>query len=201
MSAFEKAHEISDNVEDNIKKEISQSEITIHFEPSWEQVPRDSKINEIVSAINGVKGVHNVSSYSSEGKIFVSLHVMVDREINLESAHKISEIIEDKIQRDIPETEHVTTHLEPFVTIPPKLKIEGGHYEEKISELLEEYQEIKKIGRIVTFHFKDILKIEIDCSFDRKLSIEKVHDLTTNIERKIRKNFNNAIITIHPEPN
>lgn len=198
--SFDKAHEISDRVEENIKKELSNSKITIHFEPSWSQVPRDSKINEIASSFEGVKGVHNISSYSSGGKIFVSLHVMVDRGINLEAAHKISELIEDKIQEEVDGTEHVTIHLEPFVTVPSQLKIEGSQTEEKIRKILSEHSEIKKIGRIVTFHFKDILKMEIDCSFDRNLSIEKVHDLTSHIERKIRDNFKNAIITIHPEP-
>jgi divalent metal cation (Fe/Co/Zn/Cd) transporter len=31
-TSFDKAHEISNRVENNIKKEISNSEITIHFE-------------------------------------------------------------------------------------------------------------------------------------------------------------------------
>ena len=71
---------------------------------------------------------------------------------------------------------------------------------EEVQQLIKEYTEIKKIGRVVTFNFKDIVKIDIDCSFDKNLSIEKVHDLTSEIERKIHDNFKNAIITIHPEP-
>ena len=122
------------------------------------------------------------------------------------------ERIESNIQREneqmpddtevdnIPEIEHATIHLEPFVTVPENFDLEDKVTEEKIKIILEKYPEIKKIGRIVTFHFKDILKMEIDCSFDRNLSIEKVHDLTSNIERTIRSNFKNAIITIHPEP-
>ncbi len=39
---------------------------------------------------------------------------MVNREINLMSAHRISEIIEEKIQKEIPEVTHATIHLEPF---------------------------------------------------------------------------------------
>ncbi|WKT58791.1 cation transporter dimerization domain-containing protein [Candidatus Nitrosotenuis chungbukensis] len=38
--SFERAHEISDAVEKNIKKEITNSEITIHFEPSSEGCPK-----------------------------------------------------------------------------------------------------------------------------------------------------------------
>jgi len=198
--SFDKAHEISNNVETNIKNKIPNAAITIHFEPNWKGVPRNSKVNDIVSSIDGVKEVHNISSYSSEGRVYLSLHVMVDQKINLNSAHKISEIIEEKIQREIPETEHVTIHLEPFVTIPKNLKVESKKTGEQINKLLNEFEEIKKIGRIVTLNFKDVLKIDIDISFEKNLSIEEVHDLTSQIERKIRNKFKNTIITIHPEP-
>lgn len=198
--SFDKAHEISVQTEKNIKEKISNCKTFIHFEPSWQTVPQESKINDIALAVDGVKGVHNISSYSSEGKIYVSLHVMVDREKNLEDAHKISENIEEKIQKSLPEIYHVIIHLEPFVTIPEKLKLGGKLTEERISALLEEYSEIKKIGRVVLLQYRNIQKIDIDCSFDSNLSIEKVHDLTSQIEKKIRSQFKNAIITIHPEP-
>ena len=90
--------------------------------------------------------------------------------------------------------------MEPYVTVPNNLKVEGKKTEERIKNILNEYEEIKKIGRIITLNFKDMLKIDIDISFDKTLSIEKVHDLTSQIERKIRSSFKNSIITIHPEP-
>lgn len=198
--SFDKAHEISALAEKNIKNQISNCKTLVRFEPSWQDVPQESKINDIAAGVDGVRGVHNISSYSSEGKIYVSLHVMVDREKNLEDAHKISEIIENKIQKNMPEIYHVTIHLEPFVTIPEKLQEGGKTTEERITSMLEEYSEIKKIGRVILLQYKNIQKIDIDCSFDSNLSIEKVHDLTSQIERKIRSRFKNAIITIHPEP-
>lgn len=197
--SFDKAHLISDEVEKNIQNEIKNCAVTIHFEPTWENIPRDSKISEIASSIRGVKEVHNVNSYNSEGKMFVNLHVMVDGEINLEEAHKISDQIESQIKKEIPEIEHITIHLEPFVTVPKNFHQEKST-EEKIRDILSQYSEIKKVSRVVTLHFKNIVKIEIDCSFDKNLSIEKVHDLTSKIEQKIRNYFKNSIITIHPEP-
>ncbi|MGD8707763.1 MAG: cation diffusion facilitator family transporter [Nitrosopumilaceae archaeon] len=199
-TSFDKAHEISNRVEKNIKKEISNCEITIHFEPTWENVPLDAKIFDIAKNIPGVKGVHNVSTHKSKGKTFSNLHVMVDREINLYSAHKISEIVEEKIQKSIPGIEHVTIHLEPFLTVPENFNREDKATEREIREILKKYPEIKQIGRIVSLNFENILKIDIDCSFDRYLSIEKVHDLTSEIEQLIRAEINNAVITIHPEP-
>ena len=197
--SFDRAHEISSKVEDNIKKSVPNSETTVHFEPDWQSVPRDSKIYEIASRVPGVKGVHNVNHHISDGTVFASLHVMVDREMSLDEAHRISEIIEDKIKQSLKEVEHTTIHLEPYIAIPEDLK---GYKtsDEKITRLIRMYPEVKKIGRIVTLSFDTMSKIDINCSFDKSLSIEKVHDIISKIEQDIRGNFKNSVITIHPEP-
>ena len=200
-TSFDKAHKISRDVEKNIKNKIPNSSNTIHFEPNWKDVPLDAKIIDIAKTVDGVKEVHNVSTHKTKGKTYSDLHVMVDKEINLLSAHKISEIVEQKIQKKVPEIEHATIHLEPFVTIPDNFNLEDTKTERKIATILEKYPEIKKVGRIVSLNFKNILKIDIDCSFDKELSIEKVHDLTSEIEQIIRVEIKNAVITIHPEPN
>lgn len=199
-TSFENAHEISSNVEKNIINKIPNAAITIHFEPNWENVPLDAKILDIAKSVEGVKGVHNVITHNSKRKIFANLHVMVDREINLYSAHKISELVEEKIQRSIPNIEHVTIHLEPFLNVPENFNIRDKETERKIRVILEKYEQIKKIGRIISLNFENILKIDIDCSFDKELSIEKVHDLTSEIEHVIRTEIQDAVITIHPEP-
>ena len=199
-TSFDRAHEISSMTENNIKNKMPNAAITIHFEPDWKNVPLNAKINDIAKSVNGVKEVHNIISHKTRGKTYSNLHVMVDREINLYSAHKISEEIEQKIQENIPEIEHVTIHLEPFLAVPINLNIEDKITEEKIREILKKYTEIKKIGRIVSLNFENILKIDIDCSFDKESSIEKVHDMTSEIEHVIRSQIKNAVITIHPEP-
>lgn len=199
-TSFEQAHNISSKVENNIKMKIPNAAITIHFEPNWENVPIDAKIYEIVNDIEGVRGVHNIISHKTNGTIFANLHVMVDREMNLDSAHKISEIVEQKIQKKLPKIEHVTVHLEPFVTVPENFNIENKETEKQIRNILDAYVEVKEIGRIISLNFEDIQKIDIDCSFDKELSIEKVHDLTSEIEHVIRMKIKNAVITIHPEP-
>ena len=200
-TSFDKAHEVSDSVERNIKIKIPNASTTIHFEPNWKEVPTDAKILEIAKSVEGVKGVHNVNTHKTKGKTYSNLHVMVDREINLLSAHKISEVIEQKIHEQIPDITHATIHLEPFVTVPENFNVEDIETEEKIKTILEKYPDIKKIGRILSLKFENILKIDIDCSFDKELSIEKVHDLTSEIEHVIRMEIKNSVITIHPEPN
>lgn len=197
--SFDRAHEISSAVERNIKDHIANSEITVHFEPSWKNVPNESKIYDIASSVAGVKGIHNVSQHTSNEMTFVSLHAMVDRQMSLDDAHRISEIIEEKIRHALPEIQHITIHLEPHIAIPKDLKLQGTN-DEKIIQLLKQHSEVKEIGTIVTLNFDELVKIDIDCSFDKNLSIEQVHDLTSQIEQDIRNNFKNSVITIHPEP-
>ncbi len=199
-ATFDQAHEISNNVEKNIKNSIANSKVTVHFEPTWKDVPLDYKISHIASSVKSVEEVHNVNSSLSKEGLFISLHVMVNKNMHLEEAHKVSDEIEDHLRNAIPNINHITIHLEPHVVIPQSLPVEDLTLEEQISKIIKEYPVVKRIGRVITFQLQDIFKVDIDCSFDGSLSIEKVHDMASEIEHKIRSQIKNAIITIHPEP-
>ena len=199
-ASFEEAHKISSDVEKNIKRSIANSNVTVHFEPTWKDVPADYKIGHVASAVKGVEGIHNVNSTTSSEGLFISLHVMVDRNMHLEEAHKISDAIEAQIRNTVPNINHITIHLEPYVAIPKSLPVEDLSIEEQITKIIKEYPSVKKIGRVITFQLQNIFKIDIDCSFDGNLSVERVHDIVSEIEYKIKNQIKNAVITIHPEP-
>ncbi len=199
-ASFDDAHKISSTVESNIKKKIPNAAITVHFEPSWKDVPVDSKVYNIAKNVSGVRNVHNVSTHRIEGRTYANLHVMVDSGINLASAHKISETVEQRIQHIIKDVEHVTVHLEPFTTLPKNFQSEDKNSTEEIKSILEQYHNIKKIGRIVSLNFGGVLKIDIDCSFEKYTLIEDIHDMISEIEHDIRAQIKNSVVTIHPEP-
>ncbi len=199
-ASFEEAHKISSDVEKNIKNSIANSNVTVHFEPTWKDVPIDYKVNSVASAVKGVEGIHKVNSSSSTEGLFISLHVMVARNMPLEEAHKISDEIEVQLRSVVPNINHITIHLEPHVSIPKSLPVEDLTIEEQITKIIKEYPAVKKIGRVITFQLQDIFKVDIDCSFDGNLSIERVHDIVSEIEYKIKNQIKNAVITIHPEP-
>jgi len=121
--------------------------------------------------------------------------------MSLEEAHKVSDDIEKQVRSAVSNINHITVHLEPYVSIPKTPPIEDLTIEEQITKTIKEYPSVKKIGRVITLQLQDIFKIDIDCSFEGNLSIERVHDITSEIEHKIRSQIKNAIVTIHPEPN
>ena len=199
-ASFDEAHKISSNVEKNIINSISNAKVTVHFEPTWKDAPLDAKINNIASSVKRVEGVHNINSSTSKEGIFISLHVLVDKNMSLEEAHKVSDDIEKQIRSAVSNINHITVHLEPYVSIPKTLPVEDLTIEEQIAKTIKEYPSVKKIGRVITLQLQDVFKVDIDCSFEGNLSIERVHDITTEIEYKIRSQIKNAIVTIHPEP-
>ncbi|MGI0045654.1 MAG: cation-efflux pump [Nitrosotalea sp.] len=199
-SSFEEAHKISANVEKNIKATISNSKVTVHFEPTWKDVPIDYVVNNVASTVQGVADIHNTSYSTTKDGVFISLHVMVDRNMSLEDAHVVSDEIEDQIKKSVDNVNHITIHLEPYVSIPKSVPVEDLTIEEQVANIIKEYPGVKKIGRVITFQLQDIFKVDIDCSFDGKLTIERVHDIVSEIEYKIKNQIKNAIVTIHPEP-
>jgi cation diffusion facilitator family transporter len=199
-SSFEQAHKISANVEKNIKDSIANSKVTVHFEPTWKDTPLDYTINNLASSIKGVAGIHNINYSTTAEGIFISLHVMVDRNMSLQDAHKVSDEIEEQIKKSVGNVNHITIHLEPYVSIPQSIPVEDLTIEEQVANIIKEYPSVKKIGRVITFQLQNIYKVDIDCSFDGNLTIEQVHDIVSEIEYKIKNQIKNAIVTIHPEP-
>ncbi len=200
-STFEEAHRISADVEKNIKQSIANSKVTVHFEPSWKEVPIDYLVHNAASAVGGVAGIHNISHSTAKEGVFISLHVMVDRNMSLVDAHKVSDEIESRIKNSVENVNHITIHLEPYVSIPQSAPVEDLTIEERVTAIIRGYPNVKKIGRVITFQLQDVFKVDIDCSFDGSLTIEEVHDIISEIENKIKTEIKNAIVTIHPEPN
>jgi len=125
---------------------------------------------------------------------------MVDRNMSLEDAHKVSDEIENQIRKSVSNVNHITIHLEPYVSIPKIIPVEDLTIEEQVANIIKEYPKVKKIGRVITFQLQDIFKVDIDCSFEKNLTVEEVHDIVSEIENKIKNQIKNAIVTIHPEP-
>jgi cation diffusion facilitator family transporter len=199
-STFEEAHKISVNVEKNIKDSIANSKVTVHFEPTWKDVQPEYVINNVASSVKGVAGIHNISYSTTKDGVFISLHVMVDRNMSLEDAHKVSDEIEEQVKKSVEKVNHITIHLEPYVSIPQSVPVEDVTIEEQVTNIIKEYPTVKKIGRVITFQLQDIYKVDVDCSFAKNLTIEQVHDIVSEIEFKIKNQIKNAIVTIHPEP-
>src|SRR5207245_7543467 len=112
--------------------------------------------------------------------------VISERKIELEEGNKISNEIENQIRKSVSNVNHITIHLEPYVSIPKIIPVEDLTIEEQVANIIKEYPKVKKIGRVITFQLQDVFKVDIDCSFEKNLTVEEVHDIVYEIENKIK---------------
>lgn len=205
--SFEKAHKITTAVENNLYQEMDKNlQVTVHFEPNKEKdIPLESIIETIVKEVNGVKGVHNVliGRRKDTDKIYVSLHVQVDKAISLINAHKIANKVEESIKNHRCEIEDVVVHLEPIHSTITKLEcIKDLLINKTIEDIVLSHDQIKDVRDIIIFMTNEnILKIDIYCIFkDNNDTIEYNHKIVSEIENKIHTKYRDSIVTIHSEP-
>ncbi len=210
--SFEKAHEISAQVEKNIASSLARTgnaveSITVHFEPIYSpDLPLESIIERAAARVAGVKGVHNiiVSRVKNTDTLEVSLHIQVNRSATLSEAHAIADSVEESIKKQVRDAADVTVHLEPLMPeVAGVQPVSDTGMHDSIRQIVLASGEIKKVGRIATFRTdEDTLKIDVDIGFstERPATIEQVHELVSEIEDRIRQKYPGSIVTIHAEP-
>jgi cation diffusion facilitator family transporter len=70
-------------------------------------------IRDIVNGIEGILGCHDIRSRGSVNSAYLDLHVLVDRNMSTENAHRIADSIEETIKEKFPSVADVIVHVEP----------------------------------------------------------------------------------------
>jgi len=196
----EEAHELASRIEERIKSSLGNADISIHTEPAQTEMPTEKLIERLAMGTEGVKGVHEIDTAYSDGKLYIILNVYVDSTLSVKDADGIAHKIEEKIGKSIREIENVTVHLEPESI----RKLKGPMANE--DEILKVVHAITGLGKqaprikkVVTYVADKKRYINIDCSFPNRVSVEEAHKIASEIEEKVKKHFVETIVTVHTE--
>ena len=195
------AHDVASHIESSITRLFGDTSVTVHIEPVGTDSSIDKHIESLAAKVEGVKGIHNLSSAYSEGRLYITLHALVDPQLSIEQAHYIAERIEADLAGQIAEIENVTVHIEPYEQrIRRELTIGDAEVGRAIREITKAHPNIRSVKRVVTYVSQQKIHINIDCLFDKETSVEDMHDTVSRVEAEIEKRFGEAIVTIHGEP-
>jgi len=195
------AHNVASKIESTIQRSHGDSAVTVHIEPEGGEAPMEKQIETLATSIEGVKGVHNMSNVYSKGKLFITLHAMVDPAMPLEKAHIIAEEIEQNLKLQIGDIENVTVHIEPYAPrVRREFLVEDAQVQKMIRQIVTAHPSIRSVKRVVTYLSEKRSYINIDCSFDKSVSVEAMHNTVSEVEREVKKRFKEAVVTIHAEP-
>ncbi len=70
-------------------------------------------IREISMTVEGIKGTEKCFVRKAGMKYLVELHVIVNGKITVEEGHFLAHKLQDRLQNELPEISHITTHIEP----------------------------------------------------------------------------------------
>ncbi len=216
-TSVDKAHEISQQIEDLVKKHMTGSQlkeeykhglsesigdakVTIRVEPDWTDIPIDSRLLEIVKNIDDVMGASHPSTHKIGNKIHADMRVQVQPDLSLASTYEISNRIESIIKEKLPLIERTTLRLEPHSKLTKHSSEQDADTDKLIRSILDEHREILGTIRIMSLKFGNVYKIDIDCMLDGEMTIEDAHKILVSIEHDIIEQISNAIVTIHPVP-
>ena len=121
MMPLGEAHALAEKIEETISKNMSNTgNILVHIEPSNIELKRghimdDKEINDLVKMVtekyrNDLR-IKRVVTYIANGKRYLGIECISEREIPVEEAHKISSEIENAITEKISNIS-VTVHME-----------------------------------------------------------------------------------------
>ncbi len=195
------AHDVASRLEARINRLYDQSSVTVHIEPVGAEKTVEKRIESLATVVDGVRGVHDLSNVYSGGKLFITLHALVDPDMPLEKAHTIAEKIEQNLKKEISDIENVTVHIEPYARkVHREFAVKDTQMQRMIKEIVASHSSIRSVRRVVTYVSEKRRYINIDCSFDKGVSVKAMHDTVSHIESEIKRRFREAIVTIHAEP-
>ncbi len=194
---------ICQQIEDKIKKDFSDSDITIHTKP----LPLNSEtIFERVQLIASTHGLaaHNIILHRDFKGKKLDFDLEVDGNLNLQEAHRIASDLEREIEAEFGDIE-INSHIEPLKSEIISGKNVSGVKEAKLKNkillITRNIPLIRDIHDISIIEDNDKLFISLHCLFDKNSSLDEVHSVTSRLEYTIRENMSEVSkVSIHAEP-
>ncbi|HEV2177677.1 MAG TPA: cation-efflux pump [Terriglobia bacterium] len=200
---FEHAQLVVESVERKVREIFPGADVTIHA------APRKPAVSDLVERIRAVAHrenflVHDVTAYIVKGRVKVSLDLEVDPGLSLEAAHGRATRLEAEIERQLPEVDEVTVHIEPLLR-----RVEAADEARAVAAGME--RELMNIARdtpgLVDCHSLEAhtvganVLVSLHCTLDPSLPVARVHDITEDLEFRFRKEFPQiSKVSIHAEP-
>jgi cation diffusion facilitator family transporter len=196
-------------IDASIHEIVPESETSIAIRPV--KMENESAF-ETIRLITSEYGIvpHNIElSDSGNGKVIADLHIEFPSERSFEEAHAISEVIEERIQREISGIDTVYTHLEverSQISATPMLDLSAR--ESKLVEQIRAFvaltlREIVAVRDIGIYENRDTgeLKLVLTLELPSDLTLHAAHEVVTDLERRLRKQYSNlGRVVIHTEP-
>jgi divalent metal cation (Fe/Co/Zn/Cd) transporter len=202
-AAFERAHDIANEVEAAVHAVLPGADVVVHVEPI---APGDEDVTTIVrllAARHGL-GAHGIRIYEENRQRWLELHLEVSDSLLLDEAHRQATEFERALRKALPSVTRIITHIEPTGDMAATVRGEpAGQLEvqKAIGEFLEGFPERVRPHDVRVQLAGGELAVSFHCTLDATTAITAAHDLTVRLEEHLRNRIPGlGRVVIHVEP-
>ena len=197
--SLDEAHGLASRIEANFTEVFGNVDSTIHIEPG-EKGTQIEQLIERLATVNDVREVHEIETVYASGKLYVTLHAIVDPSLSVEKAHEIAEDIETSVHGGIKQLEHVTVHVEPYNGEVKSVDINENELNKIVGKVADGLSPSLKVEKVLTYVAAGKRYINLTCCFTKEITISEAHGFASAIEKEIKERFAKTIVTVHIEP-
>ena len=110
--SFERAHEISDEAAEAVRRVVPAADVVVHAEPLALSDHDITTQVRILAARRGL-GAHAIRLYEENAQRWLELHLEVPEALTLEEAHRLATAFENDVRTGVSATMRIVSHLEP----------------------------------------------------------------------------------------
>lgn len=202
-AAFERAHDIADQVETALRGLLPDADVVVHVEPID---PGDEDITTMVRLLAARHGhaAHAIRIYEEHGQRWLELHLEVSDSLLLEEAHAQATEFERDLRRSLPGFTRIVTHIEPVGDMAATVQAEPAgelQVQKAIGDFLQTYPLCIRPHDVRVQQAGGELDVSFHCTLDPTTAITEAHDLTVRFEEYLRNHVPSlGRVVIHVEP-
>jgi cation diffusion facilitator family transporter len=202
-AAFERAHDIAQDVENAVHAVLPNADVVVHVEPV---VPGEEDVTttvRLLAARHGL-GAHGVRIYEENQQRWLELHLEVSDSLMLDEAHAQATEFEKALRQSLPGVTRIITHIEPAGDAAATIRGEPAkptEVKQAIADFVQDYPLIFKPHDMQSQLVDDELAVSFHCTLDAMTSITQAHELTVRLEEYLRAHVPGiGRVVIHVEP-
>lgn len=185
---FERTHRIGLNIEREVKKLIPDTRLIIRTEPFQSHLEETwDLVRKVGQEVPGVRGLSNIHLQEISGKITLDLVLEVGANMAIKQTREVSQEVEKRIRRIIPNLAEVNVHPE---TALDRISRERSGVDTDLKwyvvHVAKRFPEIRNVRGIKVRRVGGDLNVIIECVFDPDLRVRKATKLSNELGRLLR---------------
>ncbi len=199
---IERAHEVMDEVEQAVRDELGEADVTVHAEPVQASESIVTTLEVLASRDPAVLGIHEIFVDELDDGLVIDCHVEVDEALTLHEAHTIAQRFEAQVKRTVPGVVGMRTHIEPMPTAPRVGQDVTATFDELVERIEASIQPpFDSLGGISVKRVAGRLEVVVSVTMEGSMPLERAHEASERFEHRLMGKLPEVDrIVVHVEP-